>query len=146
MLVEKLLPAARKRLTTIKDDAPLMDAAKLLRAGTDMVVVCDGRGCAVGVVTKTDVVGQISHCEGASCTCAASSVMTAVMAVCHPGDWVKDVWSDMKSKEFKNVPVLDADSRPIGLLTARDALQVMLQESEDEEELLRDYVMCVGYR
>jgi signal-transduction protein with cAMP-binding, CBS, and nucleotidyltransferase domain len=145
MLVEGLLSTARKRLVTIKDDAPLIDAAKLLRAGTDMVVVCNGSGCAVGVVTKTDVVGQISHCQGASCTCPASTVMTAAVVVCHPGDWVKDVWSDMKSKEFKNIPVLDAASQPIGLLTARDVLQVLLQESENEEELLRDYVMCVGY-
>jgi len=33
MLVEKLMPAARARLVTIADDAPLIEAAKLLRAG-----------------------------------------------------------------------------------------------------------------
>jgi len=32
------------------------------------------------------------------------------------------------------------------MLSARDALQVLLEEVENEESLLRDYVMCVGYQ
>ena len=44
MLVGKLMPAARARLVMIADDAPLIKAAKLLRAGTDLVVVCGPEG------------------------------------------------------------------------------------------------------
>ena len=42
--------------------------------------------------------------------------------------------------------MVDAERKPIGLLFARDALEMLLSEVEYEEELLRDYVMCVGYR
>jgi hypothetical protein len=31
-------------------------------------------------------------------------------------------------------------------LSAADVLEVLLSEVEYEEELLKDYVMCVGYR
>jgi predicted RNase H-like HicB family nuclease len=31
------------------------------------------------------------------------------------------------------------------MLNARDALQLLLEEAQDEELLLRDYVMRVGY-
>ena len=31
-------------------------------------------------------------------------------------------------------------------LNARDALQMLLKEVENEESLLLDYVMCVGYQ
>ena len=72
-------------------------------------------------------------------------MMTRNVAVCHPGDWVRDVWSDMKRRELKNIPVTDEESRPLGVLNARDALQVLLDEVENEESLLRDYVMGVGY-
>ena len=51
----------------------------------------------------------------------------------------------MKERKSKNIPVVDQDSRPIGLLHARDILQVLLKESEDEESMLRDYVMGIGY-
>jgi predicted transcriptional regulator len=145
MLVERLLPAARERLTTIADNAPLIEAARLLRAGADLVVVCDSAGFLAGVITKTDVVSQISECQGSSCTAAASSVMTRDVVLCRPGDWLQDVWSRMKERGLKNVPVMDQESRPLGVLNARDALQALLEEVQDEESLLRDYVMGVGY-
>lgn len=145
MLVERLLPGARERLVTIAGNAPLIEAARLLRAGTDLVVVCDSAGFLAGVITKTDVVSQISECQGSSCTAAASSVMTRDVVLCRPGDWLQDVWSRMKERGLKNVPVMDRESRPLGVLNARDALQALLQEVQDEESLLRDYVMGVGY-
>jgi CBS domain-containing protein len=145
MLVENLLSAARARLVTVADDAPLVTVAKLLRAGTDLVVVCNPAGLLAGVITKTDVVDQIGHCQGSSCITAVSLVMTRDVVVCWTGDWLKDVWSKMKVRGLKNIPVTDQDSRPVGVLNARDALQVLLKEVENEESLLRDYVMCVGY-
>jgi CBS domain-containing protein len=61
MLIEGLLQAASERLVTIRDDAKLIEAAELLSAHTDLVVVCDGDGILRGVVTKTDVVRR--HCQ-----------------------------------------------------------------------------------
>jgi CBS domain-containing protein len=145
MLVEKLMSTARKKLVTVADDAPLIQAAKLLRAGTDLVVVCGSAGFLSGVITKTDVVRQISSCQGATCITAASLVMTRDVVVCRPGDWLHEVWSRMKERGFKNVPVTDPDSRPVGVFNARDALQVLLKEVENEESLLRDYVMGIGF-
>ena len=71
--------------------------------------------------------------------------MTRDVIVCRPGDWLHEVWSRMKERGFKNVPVTDRDSRPVGVLNARDALQVLLEEVENEETLLRDYVMGIGF-
>ena len=51
----------------------------------------------------------------------------------------------MKQRGLKNVPIADGQSRPLGILTARDVLQLLLQEVEYEELLLRDYVMGIGY-
>jgi Mg/Co/Ni transporter MgtE len=59
---------------------------------------------------------------------------------------VNDVWSVIKERGLKNVPVVDDNSMPIGILNAKDVLQILLGEVEYEEQLLRDYVMCVGYR
>jgi CBS domain-containing protein len=146
MFVDRIVPTARKRLVTILESAQLIEAAKLLgKADTDIVVVCASNGLLVGVITKTDVVNQISHCQGNSCTTAASSVMTREVVVCQSGDLLYGVWSKMKERRLKNIPITDLGSRPIGVLNARDALEILLQEVEDEELLLREYVMCVGY-
>lgn len=145
MFVEQLLLKARESLVTITDDMLLIHAAALLRAGTDLVIVCSAAGLLRGVITKTDIVNQISRCQGASCTMAAVRVMTSEVVLCRPKDSLRDVWARMKERGLKNVPVVDEDSRPIGLLHARDILQILLNESEDEEILLRDYVMGIGY-
>jgi CBS domain-containing protein len=146
MFVEGILPAAREQLVTIAASAPLIEAAKLLRSGTDLVVVCSSEGLLAGVITKTDIVGQISQCQGASCMVAASVIMARDVVLCHPGDLLQDVSVRMKERSLKNIPVVDEHSRPIGVLTARAILAVLLHDVEYEEALLMDYVKGVGYR
>jgi hypothetical protein len=51
----------------------------------------------------------------------------------------------MKKRGLKNIPINDQDSGPVGVLNARDALQALLEEVENEESLLRDYVMGIGF-
>jgi CBS domain-containing protein len=145
MYVERLLRAAREKLITIADDAPLLEAANLLHKGADLLIVCDSAALVAGVITKTDVVGQMSQCQGASCTKAASLTMTRDVVFCQPDELLRDVWKRMKERKLKNIPVVDKDSRPVGVLRARDILQVLLEESKDEESMLRDYVMGIGY-
>jgi predicted transcriptional regulator len=99
-----------------------------------------------GVVSKTDVVAQMSHCKGESCVCAVATVMTRDVLACRMGEQIEPLWTRMRERGFKNVPLVDAANRPIGVVTARDMLQVLLKEAEDEEVLLRDYVMGFGYR
>lgn len=145
MFVGETLAVARTRLVTLAVGAQLIEAAGLLRAGTDILVICSADGVLAGVVTKTDVVGRISHCQGCSCTTPVSSAMSRDVVVCRHDDRLDEVWSRMKARGLKNVPVTDEQSRPVGMLNARDVLQALLHEVENEESLLRDYVMTVGY-
>lgn len=145
--IDNLLAKARKRLLVIGDDRQLTEAASLLSDDSGhMVVVCDTSGAMAGVITRTDIVRQIRHCQGCACTTVCTTVMTRDVFSCEPGDWLHEIWSVMKERGLQSVPVVDADRKPIGLLFARDALEGLLSEVEYEEELLRDYVMCVGYR
>ena len=111
MYVEELSEAAREKLVTITDDAMLVEAAKLLTSGTDIVVVWDGEGALHGVVTKTDVGKQISVCQGATCMCPVSTVMTRDVALCLEADSLQDVSFLMKERHLKNIPVVDGDNQ-----------------------------------
>lgn len=146
-LVERLLPLARKKLVTLPQDTPFIEAAKLLaNKEANLVIICDSDGLIVGVVAKTDIVREICEFRGFGSKISISTAMTREIVSCSPRDFLVDVWSDMKSHGLKHIPIVDHDSRPIGLAIARDVLGLLMEDLEHEEQLLRDYVMCVGYR
>lgn len=146
MFVEDRLEAARARLVTITDDAKLIEVARLLTSGTDLVVVCVGAGVLQGVVTKTDVVRQISLEQDATFQCLVSTMMTRDVVLCRGSDRLEDASERMKARHLKTIPVVDEDNRPLGVLTARAVLRVLLGEVEDEGAQMVDYVTGVGYR
>lgn len=144
--VEHLLPAAHGCLLAVSDSSALIVTAALMRdQHRDLVVVCDSSGRLAGVVTKSDVVRQISQCAGAGCTTSISAVMSQAVVTCRAGDLLQEAWSVMKERHLKNIPIIDQGFHPIGVLNARDALEAFLEETKHEERLLRDYVTCVGY-
>jgi CBS domain-containing protein len=146
MFVNELLSEARKRLTTIGTESLLTDAARALSGSqTELVVVCDPDGKAVGVIAKADVVRRITHCEGAACKATVATAMTQRIVSCRPDDHVSAVWSKMKQHGLRHIPIIDDQSRPVGIINARDALQALLVNAVNEVELLRDYVTSMGY-
>lgn len=147
MFAEQMLPRARERLATIDAAAPVKEAADLMsQPHTDLVVVCDQDGGMVGVLTKTDIVGQIRLCSGGGCIARVDTIMTRDIVSCRPDEALKDIWSVMKARGLQRIPIVDRGGKPIGIIYARDALQNLLGETENDEALMRDYVMNVGYQ
>ncbi len=145
--VEQILDKARARLVTIAVNEPLTKAAELLfEPARPMAIVCSPEGSLVGVITRTDIVRQIRHCQGCACTTACSDIMTTTVIYCHATDNLEDVWTTMANKGLHNMPVINQERKPIGLLLASDVLEARLASVAYEEDLLRDYVMCVGFR
>lgn len=146
-VVEEIIPVAQQRLVTIRDDAPLLEAAKFLDGRhINLVVVCDQNGAMVGIITRTDVVRMMAVCQGCGCTVPVATVMTKDVIYCHPNYLLRDVWATMKEKNLLHVPIVDENFKPLGVINARDALLVLMEKAEFESSLLRDYVMNVGYR
>ena len=141
MLIEGLIEAARERLV---DDAKLIDISKLLSAGTDLVIACDSDGVLTGVVTKTDLVKQISTCYDAVCMLPVATVMTRDVALCRGSDSLADVSQLMNQRHLKNIPVMDINDCPLGVLTARIIFRALLGEAKYEESQLINYVDGFG--
>ncbi|KTD62371.1 CBS domain-containing protein [Legionella shakespearei] len=145
--VEEIVPVAQKRLITIRDDAPLLEAAKFLDGRhINLVVICDKDGAMVGIITRTDVVRMMAVCQGCGCTVSVATMMTKDVICCRPTDLLRDVWTTMKEQNLLHVPIVDENFKPLGVINARDALLVLMEKAEFESSLLRDYVMNVGYR
>jgi len=138
---------ARSRLLTVGTDALLVEVAALLSsAQIGAVVVCDGAGLPVGTITETILVRRLGLGQADFFTTRAGDVMTRQITNCSPDDVLSEVLAMMHLRGLNHVLVVDAEHRPQGMLNAPDGLRALLAAGNYEEELLRNYVMGVGYQ
>lgn len=145
--VSAIEAVGRSRLLTVGVDALLVEVAALLsNAQISVVVVCDAAGLAVGTITETVLVRQLGLGQAEFFATRASDVMTHEIAACARDDTLSDVLAMMHTRGLIHVLVVDPANKPLGVLNARDGLRALLAAGNQEEELLRKYVMGVGYQ
>ena len=147
VLVKHILEPARKRLAVLSQEASIFDAAQILaNRDTPLVVVCDSDGMAVGVISPSHIVNILATAGADAMGFTAGAIMTKPALSCHIDEALEQVWPVMNSRTLPAAPILDEDGRPQGVLFARDVAIALLDEVNHDEELLRDYVMGVGYQ
>ncbi len=146
-LVAGVQGVAQSRLLTVTPDTLLAEVAALLSsAQISVVVVCDVAGAAVGVITETILVRCLGLGQADFFTTRAGDVMTREFTACAQEDLLSDVLAMMHSRGLIHVLLLGSEKQPLGVLNARDGLRVLLAAGNHEEELLRNYVMGIGYQ
>jgi len=147
ILVQHILEDARQRLAVLREEAPACDAAEILgNASKPLVVVCDSNGVVVGVISKTDVVKAFSRARGEAHSLNAGSIMTRSVISCRVDQTLQSLWTTVGARRLRCTPVLDDSGKPLGIVHARDIARAILNEVSYEEELLRDYVLGIGYQ
>jgi len=137
----------RSRLRTVGMDALLVEVAALLSsAQISAVVVCDGAGLSTGTITETTLVRSLGLGQVDFFSSHAGDVMESEINSCMPEDDLSAVLAMMHERGLIYVLVVDAGNRPLGVLNARDGLCALLAAGNQEEALLRNYVMGVGYQ
>jgi CBS domain-containing protein len=147
LLVGSISAITRRRLATVGAEAPLPQAARILSTTpVSLVIVCDAGGGMVGVISKTDIVRTVGQQGEAAYAMASAELMTREVVSCRPGDSLEQVLRAMSEHGLVHVPVVEAHSRPTGVMEARDALRALMARASYEIWHLRDYIMGVGYR
>ena len=147
ILVKHILEPARKRLAVLSQEASLFDAARILaNRDTPLSVVCDADGIAVGVISPSHIINILATAGVDAIGFNAAAIMTKPLLSCHIDEALEQIWAAMSSRTLPCAPILDQDGRAQGVLFARDVAIALLNEANYDEELLRDYVMGVGYQ
>ena len=63
-----------------------------------------------------------------------------------PEDDLYATWQTTAAQSLQNMPVLSADSMPLGVLDICSALKVLFEQEEHQERLLINYIAGVGYQ
>lgn len=145
MRVGRLRNLTLPRLEIIALRATLQTAARALcRPGIGLVIACGNRGRAAGILTKSDLVRHLARAGSPSDP--VGPLIGRTIVSCRPEDDIFSVWQMMTARRLQNVPVLDDDLRPLGVLDIRDAMQVVFEAEQHQEQALVDYISGVGYR
>ena len=127
MKVRNILASTGRRLAILSWDAPVISAAVILaRPDIPLVVVCDRMGVAIGVITRIDLIRQLTSGSEAALAVSAGAVMTQPVFACGENESLDCVWDELKARKLKCAPVLDDQRRPMGLIHAREIARALL--------------------
>jgi CBS domain-containing protein len=140
MDVKAILAAKGGSVITIDPTATLEEAAKMLashRIGA--LVVAGPEQRVVGIVSERDVVAMLASRGCHSLDVPLTSVMTRNVTTCSPSDTISSIMERMTAGKFRHVPVVE-EGRLTGIISIGDVVKHRLQEMENEQNALRDYI------
>ena len=140
MTVKAILSAKGTEVLTIEPTTNLAAAAKLLaerKIGALVVTGPDQR--VVGIVSERDIVKELAAHGPAALDLALTEVMTRKVTTCSASDTISSVMERMTAGKFRHLPVIE-QGRLAGLVSIGDVVKYRLQQMEQEQSALRDYI------
>jgi CBS domain-containing protein len=140
MTVKAILSAKGTEVLTIEPTTNLAAAAKLLaeqKIGALVVIGPDRR--VVGIVSERDIVQELAAHGAAALDLALTDVMTRKVTTCSASDTISSVMERMTAGKFRHLPVIE-QGRLAGLVSIGDVVKYRLQQMEQEQSALRDYI------
>ncbi|ODT74270.1 MAG: hypothetical protein ABS76_37395 [Pelagibacterium sp. SCN 64-44] len=145
MLISHVMPAALARLRTFDEHRSVRDAAEALsNTQVGLLVVLGSDGEAKGVVSKSDLVRHLARWTYGEAPLL--EVMSQSVVSTSPKADLRQTWQFMAQQRLQNLPLLNANRKPVGMLDIRDALEAILHSEERQEHELINYIAGYGYR
>ena len=130
---ERLRVLSRREPVTVPPGTSLADCVRAIqRTGTgDSVFVCDAAGVLVGVLTERDIFGRI---VGGDVDLAqpVESLMTTDPRTLDLDQTIRDAIELMQTGRYRNVPVVGADRRLVGVVRQADIIKYLAESFPEE--------------
>jgi len=141
MKVSALLDRKGRAVHTTTAEISIADAAKMLeeqRIGALLVV--DGKGRGVGILSERDIVRGIAARGGDLSAVTVGTLMTTEIISCGPDDSVVQLMGKMTERRVRHLPVYDGDQL-LGIVSIGDVVKNRIEEIETEATALREYLI-----
>ncbi|WP_227410970.1 CBS domain-containing protein [Thermosphaera chiliense] len=111
---------------TAEETMPIEEVAKkMFENDVSSVMVVDNTGRLVGIVTEKDVVGAVAIGRIGSNLPVARFMKENPITV-GPDTPLDEVLEKMRRFNIRHLPVVDKDGKPVGMVSQRDLLDVVL--------------------
>ena len=140
MTVRSILDSKGHHVESIQPGAKLSDAVKLLgEKKIGAVLVLNVAGHIEGILSERDIVRELSERGAGVLDEPVNTVMTRKVVSCRSSDTVAALMEMMTIGKFRHLPVVE-DGKLVGLISIGDVVKRRVQEYENEQEALRDYI------
>ena len=142
MQVKELLARNTRDLITIREEDTLETAAGVLASNNiGALPVRDGDGNLVGVVSERDIARGFARDGARVRDLKVADLMTRTVITCDCEEDVKSAMESMSRKHIRHLPVMK-DGRLCSMLSQRDVMEAMLEQTAMERDVLRDYAIA----
>lgn len=142
MNVESILKGKGVRVITIKPDATIGEAARILkRERIGALIVSDDGSNVRGIVSERDIVGGLGDVTRRArlLESPVSGLMTRDVVTVSPGESVQNCMVQMTERRFRHLPVI-SDGKLVGVVSIGDIVKSRLGELENEAGFLREMI------
>jgi CBS domain-containing protein len=139
MTVRAILDTKGHQIQSVEPDAKLSAAIKTLAERKIGAVLVMSKGRIEGILSERDIVRVLGARGAAVLDEPVSEVMTRKVISCKQSDTVAAIMEMMTSGKFRHLPVLEGE-KVVGLISIGDIVKWRVQEYENEQEALRDYI------
>ncbi len=136
---QDILKTKPSAVTTVGEDATVMDAAKIMsdkRIGA--LVVMRGEQV-IGIFSERDVLNRVVAKSINPCDTIVKDVMTTPVACCQPTTRMAECRSVMTEKRIRHLPVV-AEGKLLGMISSGDILAIEHGEQQRTIEYLHAYL------
>jgi CBS domain-containing protein len=112
---------------------------ELMRHGIGALVVVDGAGAVVGVISERDVVAAIATHGPRALDEPVESHMQQNPVIAHENDTVDSTMQTMTLERRRHLPVM-RDGRLSGLVSIGDVVKYRIRVIEEEHRCMREYI------
>ena len=144
MAVTHILKSKGSTVFTVRPEdsvQSIVDALARHRIGA--VLVVDGAGGLLGIVSERDVVRAMAGNLAAVAGKSAADIMTEKVRTCAPGDTEADLMQLMTEHRIRHVPVV-SDGRLAGMISIGDVVKHRIESMEREAEEMKTYIASAG--
>lgn len=140
MAVTHILKSKGSTVFTVRpEDSVQAIVDTLARHRIGAVLVVDGAGGLLGIVSERDVVRAMAGNLAAVAGKSAADIMTEKVRTCAPGDTEADLMQLMTEHRIRHVPVV-SDGRLAGMISIGDVVKNRIDQLLDERNHLLGYL------
>lgn len=135
---------SRKPAVTVPITAPVRKALEVMTAEQVGAVVVIENQKAAGVFTRRDAIERVVLRQLPLETTAISSVMTSPVEVLSKDTDLREALKIMAARPFNHIPIVDSESKVVGLATTKPIMKEMIDRLWDELGSIEAYFTADG--